>query len=184
MPVRRTFEFISGSVALDLLDTITERSSDVPTDLLRTDDDAVRWLEAGGLAPVDECQVVQLRLLRWAIESLADALPGRPIPEAATVLNRFAAHPDGAPQLPEGVHAAEPPTAAHALSTVARAAMDLLESPHRVRRCDGCAMRFLDTSRPGSRRWCSSTNKCGNRARLRRHRGQPSDDSSVPPARR
>lgn len=40
----------------------------------------------------------------------------------------------------------------------------------RLRRCadDGCGWLFLDASRNGSRRWCSSAD-CGNRARVRRH---------------
>ncbi len=40
----------------------------------------------------------------------------------------------------------------------------------RVRRCanDLCGWIFLDTSKNGSRRWCSMTS-CGNRAKARRH---------------
>jgi predicted RNA-binding Zn ribbon-like protein len=40
----------------------------------------------------------------------------------------------------------------------------------RLRHCadEGCGWLFLDTSRNGSRRWCSSAD-CGNRARARRH---------------
>lgn len=40
----------------------------------------------------------------------------------------------------------------------------------RVRRCDGpgCGWFFLDRSRGGTRRWCSSGD-CGNRDRARRH---------------
>ncbi|WP_424570894.1 CGNR zinc finger domain-containing protein [Streptomyces sp. CH-036] len=40
----------------------------------------------------------------------------------------------------------------------------------RVRRCEGpgCGWFFLDRSRRGTRRWCSSQD-CGNRDRARRH---------------
>jgi len=40
----------------------------------------------------------------------------------------------------------------------------------RLRQCgdDGCGWLFLDRSKNGSRRWCSSAD-CGNRARARRH---------------
>ncbi|GAB2966266.1 CGNR zinc finger domain-containing protein [Amycolatopsis acidiphila] len=40
----------------------------------------------------------------------------------------------------------------------------------RLRQCadEGCGWLFLDASRNGSRRWCSSAD-CGNRARARRH---------------
>ncbi|WP_419723185.1 CGNR zinc finger domain-containing protein [Sphingobium aromaticiconvertens] len=53
----------------------------------------------------------------------------------------------------------------------------------------GCRWIFLDRSKPGSRRWCSSTG-CGNRqktraSRARRSRGDPasiSDDETRCPA--
>ncbi|GAA0262401.1 hypothetical protein GCM10009527_068010 [Actinomadura nitritigenes] len=51
---------------------------------------------------------------------------------------------------------------------MARDALDLVTSPAlgRVRACAGadCGALFLDTSRPGTRRWCSM-NTCGNRAK-------------------
>lgn len=50
---------------------------------------------------------------------------------------------------------------------MARDALDLVTSPAlgRVRACAGadCGALFLDTSRPGTRRWCSM-NTCGNKA--------------------
>jgi predicted RNA-binding Zn ribbon-like protein len=44
------------------------------------------------------------------------------------------------------------------------------ESHSRIRRCEGpgCGWFFLDRSRNGTRRWCSSGD-CGNRDRARRH---------------
>jgi predicted RNA-binding Zn ribbon-like protein len=55
---------------------------------------------------------------------------------------------------------------------VARSAADLLTSsdPQSLRLCaaDTCAWLFLDSSRNGSRRWCSMRT-CGNRAKARRH---------------
>lgn len=55
---------------------------------------------------------------------------------------------------------------------VARSAADLLTSPglSALRQCaaESCAWLFLDTSRNGSRRWCSMRT-CGNRAKARRH---------------
>lgn len=60
----------------------------------------------------------------------------------------------------------------------ARAYLQLLDraGPGRIRHCDGagCVLWFLDTSRNGTRRWCSMAG-CGNRAKAqlhyRRHRG-------------
>ncbi|HEY4381125.1 MAG TPA: CGNR zinc finger domain-containing protein [Acidobacteriaceae bacterium] len=47
------------------------------------------------------------------------------------------------------------------------AAADLLSEAEmsRVRQCESCVVHFLDTSRKGSRRWCSM-NICGNRLKV------------------
>jgi predicted RNA-binding Zn ribbon-like protein len=55
---------------------------------------------------------------------------------------------------------------------VARSAVELLTSPElaRVKQCPGCddcAWLFLDTSKNGTRRWCSMEG-CGSRAKMRR----------------
>jgi len=60
------------------------------------------------------------------------------------------------------------------LLAVALSAADLLTRGDlaRVRECpgiDGCGWLFLDTSKSGTRRWCSMQ-VCGNRAKVRRHR--------------
>ncbi|ALO06597.1 hypothetical protein AQF52_1001 [Streptomyces venezuelae] len=56
--------------------------------------------------------------------------------------------------------------------TLALQAETLLSGPglERIRRCGGpgCGWFFLDRSRSGTRRWCSSGD-CGNRDRDRRH---------------
>jgi len=69
---------------------------------------------------------------------------------------------------------AEPPTCAALLSTLARDALDLLTDPasrSALRQCEGdnCPIVYLDTSRGRRRRWCSSE-ICGNRERVARHR--------------
>jgi predicted RNA-binding Zn ribbon-like protein len=59
------------------------------------------------------------------------------------------------------------------VAAFARDAVELLTGPlaARVRQCDGvrCGLVFVDTSRPGRRRWCSMEH-CGNRAKLRAYR--------------
>jgi predicted RNA-binding Zn ribbon-like protein len=44
------------------------------------------------------------------------------------------------------------------------------DRPDRLRRCahDACVLHFFDTSKNGTRRWCSMT-LCGNRAKASRH---------------
>jgi predicted RNA-binding Zn ribbon-like protein len=65
------------------------------------------------------------------------------------------------------------------LTTLARAAIDLLSSPAAatVKECaaEDCARLYVDRSRHGSRRWCDM-NRCGNRAKAagfrRRHKAE------------
>ncbi len=63
-------------------------------------------------------------------------------------------------------------TVAHRLAV---AAVDLLTGPEagRVKECLGrnCGWLFLDTSRNGSRRWCSDA-VCGSLARVTKHRSK------------
>lgn len=60
-----------------------------------------------------------------------------------------------------------------ALSVLARDAIDLFGGPlaRRVRVCaaEDCGLLFVDASRPGRRRWCSMQ-RCGNLAKVRKHR--------------
>ena len=69
--------------------------------------------------------------------------------------------------------AARPDPAASALSAVARDAIALFTSPYarRMRECASpeCGLLFLDLSRPGRRRWCSSS-ACGSKARAAAYR--------------
>ncbi|MFF9273546.1 CGNR zinc finger domain-containing protein [Streptomyces griseosporeus] len=67
-----------------------------------------------------------------------------------------------------------PPTAPALLAVVARDAVELLTDPVAracLRQCagDNCPIVYLDTSRGHRRRWCSSE-ICGNRERVARHR--------------
>jgi hypothetical protein len=53
----------------------------------------------------------------------------------------------------------------------ARDYLELLDNaPDRIRRCahEACVLHFFDTSRNGTRRWCSMA-ACGNRAKASRH---------------
>ncbi|WP_241194234.1 CGNR zinc finger domain-containing protein, partial [Streptomyces sp. SID10115] len=66
------------------------------------------------------------------------------------------------------------PGCAALVAAVARDAVDLLTDPVAralLRQCEGdnCPIVYLDTSRGRRRRWCSSE-VCGNRERVARHR--------------
>ena len=52
-------------------------------------------------------------------------------------------------------------------SPIATAAAELFSDvpPVRLRKCEACVVQFLDTSKKGSRRWCSM-NICGNKIKV------------------
>ncbi|HEU5030627.1 MAG TPA: ABATE domain-containing protein [Spirillospora sp.] len=128
--------------------------------------------QAGGRA--DAADLLAARALREAIHRLVTAaLDGGPAtcdPAPRDLVNAAATRPVPVPALdPAGRlrhHAEDPVTAM--LAVLARDALDLVTSTalDRVRACAGdrCGALFLDTSRPGTRRWCSM-NTCGNRAK-------------------
>jgi len=70
----------------------------------------------------------------------------------------------------------EPRRPLDALGPIVDAAVQLLVEgdPARIRKCDRCVLHFADTSKKGTRRWCSME-ICGNRAKVaayaRRQRG-------------
>jgi predicted RNA-binding Zn ribbon-like protein len=74
---------------------------------------------------------------------------------------------------------AAPVRATQALSTMAREMIELLSGPFsgRIRECASgdCPLVFVDTSRPGARRWCSME-RCGNRHKLRALRARRATD--------
>ena len=77
----------------------------------------------------------------------------------------------------------QPVTGAQLAAEIARDAVRTFAVPtvERIRKCgsDNCYLTYLDTSRPGRRRWCSMQ-RCGNRHKVAefRHRqtsqGEPS----------
>lgn len=174
------FRFRAGRLSLDLCSTLLWRYQ-APSEQLREPADLARWLHEAGVRPVPaklrQDDVDSARLLREAIYALVhDRIEGRPLAgESVATINAIAARPDPAPGLTvlgELVWSAQAPAAA-ALSRVARDAIDLLTGPSvaRLRECAApdCAFLFLDTSRPGRRRWCAMS-RCGNRQHVREHR--------------
>ncbi|MCP2345288.1 CGNR zinc finger domain-containing protein [Nonomuraea roseoviolacea] len=149
------------------------------------------------VGPGDLTAARRLRAAIWrlAVRSAgAEGVPGVPAPiedppadralgrDAAggteddlRVLNAAASAPPPVPVIGAGRERgwAYPVTGSQFLSAVARDAIDLFSGPRagRVRMCAGvnCHLIFLDTSRPGARRWCSMS-RCGNRQKLRTRR--------------
>ncbi|GIE30352.1 hypothetical protein Ait01nite_033970 [Actinoplanes italicus] len=174
-----SFWFDAGAVCLDFAHTGGEGPYAV-FESLHEPSDLAGWLAAPPLAalltvPATAADLSAARVLRQAIwETAHEQAAGRPLGDAAvTVLNRAAAGPPLVPELTgDGTTAgwAAPVLAGQALSTLAREMIGLLTGPlsARFRECagDNCPLVFVDSSRPGARRWCAME-RCGNRHKLR-----------------
>lgn len=186
------FHFTADRLCLDLAATVGERWRRC-FERLRSTQDLGRWLAEAGLADgapvVDAGQLEAARVLRDAIYRAAKLAGEGPIAAGDVAeINLWARRPPLALALTEDRHVAwvvDRPVEA-ALATVARDAIDLVCGPlaGRVRECaaDDCALLFVDTSRPGRRRWCSM-DACGNRSKTaayrRRRHAAPSPTRSV-----
>jgi predicted RNA-binding Zn ribbon-like protein len=139
---------------------------------------------ADGIRATGDDMEVALQL-QAAIWSVANAVVDRrSVPKGdLDVLNELAARPSLVPRLTPGLARAwaRKQGAAAVLSTVARDAIDVFGGPPaaRLKRCEGarCALLFVDTSRPGHRRWCSM-DRCGNRAKAAAHRRRGKESES------
>jgi predicted RNA-binding Zn ribbon-like protein len=148
---------------------------------LLVDADSLAWwlgvvLETDGIV-VGPDSLAATRSLRGAIWAAAhDLIAGRTIQASSRrTINAVAEGEPCAPQLgADGTIAfARPIPVDQVLSSLARDAIDLFGGPlaGRIRVCEAadCRLLFVDQSRPGGRRWCSMQ-RCGNLAKVRRHR--------------
>ena len=186
---REGFLFLGNHVALDFLNTRPVQNGE-PVELLPDFDALVRWFQAAGLLRSREAaslrqqwgESAQARHVVEAMRELREKLRkevlsrerGGPV-HRATIdeLNRLMAeHPmltrlkpgDGAstvelwfdPRRPEDLFAPVAHSAATLFSDVDRS---------RLRKCGQCVLHFYDTSKKGTRRWCSMR-LCGNRLKV------------------
>lgn len=192
-----TIEFVGGELALDLVNTGSERVDGVAqTERLRDYADLVMFArrqelvgpkraatllaEAAKRPEAAAAVTERARALRETIFRVFHpiSVSGRPADEDVTALNEF---------LEEGLRyrrlepneqccgwswsAGEEPLA-QMLWPIAHSAAELLVSGEltRIKKCgnDTCDWLFYDSSRNQSRRWCDMK-ECGNRAKARRH---------------
>ncbi|SEC36927.1 Conserved protein containing a Zn-ribbon-like motif, possibly RNA-binding [Streptomyces sp. 2224.1] len=187
--------FDCGRICLDLAATAdgapAERlTGERPTAERLTGPDPLRaWLVGAGLVPpgtvldgVDAGWVGRFRALRELLRRVVrDELRGRAAEADLALLNSAAV--SGQPPAAYAVRTVDgalaralagPPDCAGLLAAVARDAIGLLTDAvarQQLRQCEGesCTLVYLDTSRGRRRRWCSSE-VCGNRERVARHR--------------
>lgn len=184
-----SFRFDAGALCLDFAHTGGEGRYAV-FETLHEPADLREWLAQPPLAamvprPVTARDFAAARALRQAIWDAAHSRAARrSLPAGAVVtINRAAAPPALVPELDAiGASAgwAPPVRASQALSTLAREMIELLSGPlsGRIRECasDNCPLVFVDSSRPGARRWCAMQ-RCGNRHKLRARRARRATDS-------
>ncbi len=199
---RSGFLWIGNHVALDFVNTRPVIAGS-PVELLPDGAALARWLAVAGLIPErrrrsveplwrDSPQMRQLIVFReWLREAVVEIENGRPVPSGfVKELNRHLAE---RPLVNEVATQAsglvlrrkfEPRDPADALGLLARLAAELITQAGstRMRRCDACILHFLDTSRKGTRRWCSMS-LCGNRVKVAaytaRKRGDPAELKST-----
>ncbi|MFI5527358.1 CGNR zinc finger domain-containing protein [Kitasatospora sp. NPDC051853] len=182
-----TYRFDPGALCLELMTT----GGPGPYrhyEVLHAPADLAVFAERSRLAPTPELEVAEqdvadLRELRDALFGLVFAhLGGAPLPAGElAVLNAAAARPALAPAVTAdgGRGWAAGATGGQLVATLARDAVELLTGPsaHRVRTCsaEDCQLVYVDTSRPGNRRWCSMEH-CGNRHKVRALRARHSEE--------
>ena len=170
------FSFHRGSLALDFVGTVGQRSSSAPEERLTGGQDLRDWLREAGLpapARVSAADLALARELREAIARLGmQTLQGRPLGRVAlSLLNAAAAWSgEGAVRLDargnRGFVARSP--LRFSLARIAEDAVERLSGDKdRLTRCKlpGCGALLLSRSRSDPRRWCSMET-CGNRAKV------------------
>ncbi|MFE1835904.1 CGNR zinc finger domain-containing protein [Streptomyces sviceus] len=179
MPTPRDPRPLTGEpLALDLLNT-RWMSEGTLQDLLADVDGLGVWLDSAGLSGDHVPDGRMLRHVRQAREALRTAVDGS-LTEGARLVDavlehgrvRVALTPQGPVERPE---LGDPDWGPAWLA--ARNYLELLSTaPDRIRSCahESCVLHFFDTSRNGTRRWCSMAT-CGNRAKASRHYARTKD---------
>lgn len=191
------FDLDAGALGLDFANTVDWHASDHPQDSLAGFADLLAWAQAAETVSPDQATALH-RLaqnqpekaqaaferaiqLRGAIYRIFAALSRQKDadPDDLAVLNRALRSALAHMQIATTTNgfawewAESTGGFDQILWPVARSAGELLVSGRldRIRQCAddrGCGYLFVDTSRNGSRRWCSMES-CGNRAKAHRH---------------
>ena len=183
-------DLVGGALCLDVANSVDGRVLEVPLDYLTTYADLVDWVtRAGGLSSGEADAVLALadadpdaaaqelvraRALREAVFALFHGHATHGAADTAAVQEAYTdalGHGRLEPTA-DGMRWTWEPDLALPRWRVAQSAIDLATSGSlgRVKACasqDGCQYLFVDTSKNGSRRWCSMTD-CGNQAKSKR----------------
>ncbi|WP_338696512.1 CGNR zinc finger domain-containing protein [Streptomyces sp. Q6] len=156
-------------LALDLLNTRWHQDGELH-DLLADEAGLGVWLRANGLDFAADATTLRHTLgARDALLAAVDGVDGAAAQVDATLRHgriRATLTARGPGEVPEFRDPARGPG-----WLAARNYLELLSTaPDRIRACahEACLLHFFDTSRNGTRRWCSMA-LCGNRAKASRH---------------
>ncbi|MGC9670437.1 CGNR zinc finger domain-containing protein [Planosporangium sp. 12N6] len=196
------FPFDAGAPCLELLLSGGGEDRRGYGEALHAPRDLVHWCARGSLDlaghGVDPAEVTattadltMARRLREAVRhsGVRASRGDRPDPEDLAVINQIAAGRGVVAQVDPDTGRLvwrRPVTGHQLLVHLARDAVATFSTPtvSRVRRCagPGCGLLYLDTSRPGRRRWCSMR-RCGNRNKTSGYRSRRAATSDGPPER-
>lgn len=191
------FELSGGALCLDFINTLDERPTAQPKELLTSYADLLSWARQAGAATRSQREALEKDAAGRPREALAALERARSVRENLFTLFSNAAA--GRRLSGKRLRSLDEPLAAalarqrlapgtkggaewtwsesrdldRVVWPVLRSAADLLTSGDlaRVRECaaDSCAWLFVDRSKNRSRRWCDMA-VCGNRDKVRRHR--------------
>jgi len=186
---RDGFLFVGNQLSLDFLNTRPVMDGN-PAELLPDCTSLARWLKAAGLVPARQAKRLErawsaqpaftgmLGELREFRESLRPAvlqMEAGAVPSSAFVAKvneLLSAHPhiDEVLQTDSGLLRGkrfEPqiPLDVFAPTVESVASLLTIADKSRIRKCGACVLHFYDTSKKGTRRWCSMQ-LCGNRRKV------------------
>jgi predicted RNA-binding Zn ribbon-like protein len=186
---RDGFPFLGNLLSLDFLNTrpLIDGS---PVELLPDCASLARWLKAAGLVParqakrlerswsarpgagatMDQLREFRERLRQAVLQLEAGAAPSRTF--LAEVNRLLAAHPQACEIIASDSGLVRrkrfaPESPVDVFTPILDSVAELLTLPgkSRLRKCGSCILHFYDTSKKGTRRWCSMST-CGNRAKV------------------
>lgn len=191
-----SLSLLGGKLCLDFINTLDPRIGKQPREFLRSYSDLVAWEKHVGLLTAEQGAALLREaesrhadatkafehtiVLREALYRVFVALTKDADPQSSDleiVQQAFAqamlhARLEWKLQAFDWAWLGSPASLDSLLWPIVRSALDLLisEDWKRVRQCPGiddCGWLFLDTSKNGSRQWCSMQG-CGSRAKMRR----------------